>query len=82
MLILHHVDSEHTVGEHIAEQIFRHKIERIIGRKTEQHNPSSVVGSIWAARTTQAEALPLISAFESILFALKKNRCLLFKSLF
>ena len=37
MLILHHVDSEHTVGEHIAEQIFRHKIERIIGRKTEQH---------------------------------------------
>ena len=37
MLILHHVDSEHTVGEHIVEQIFRHKIERIIGRKTEQH---------------------------------------------
>ena len=37
MLILHHVDSEHAVGEHIVEQIFRHKIERIIGRKTEQH---------------------------------------------
>ena len=37
MLILHHVDSEHTISEHIVEQIFRHKIERIIGRKTEQH---------------------------------------------
>ena len=38
MLILHHDDREHTIGEHIVEQIFRHKIERIIGRKTEQHN--------------------------------------------
>ena len=43
MLILHHVDSEHTISEHIVEQIFRHKIERIIGRKV---SPAWVAGAL------------------------------------